>query len=156
MDDNKSGGYELTILFALLFRTAVDDLHKELDKMGFDDVRPSHGFVFQRLTPNGATGVELAEHMGITKQAASVMIDYLETRGYVSRQPHPHDRRGKLIVLTQRGWACIHATESIFSEIENRWAVVLGNDRMDELRSDLRRLALSSNEPAPLRIRPVW
>lgn len=144
------------MLFAAAFRLAVDELHKELAAQGFDDVRPSHGFVFMRLAPGGATGIELAEYMGITKQAASLIVDELEKRGYVRRQPHPSDRRGKLIVLTERGWGCIEATERIFTAIERRWSALLGPDRMETLRVDLRRLVASAPDGAPVRLRPVW
>jgi len=57
--------------------------------------------------------------MGITKQAASITID-LESHGYIQRQSHPADQRGKLITLTERGWECIRATVNIFSSVENR------------------------------------
>lgn len=156
MAEDEAWGYELTILFATAFRIAVDELHKELASIGFDDVRPSHGFVFQKLSHGGATGIELAEHMGITKQAASLTIDYLEEHGYVRRTPHPTDRRGKLIVLTERGWACIRATERIFTAIEHRWKEVLGNDQIETLRSSMRQLVYTSSDSKLSSFRPVW
>jgi DNA-binding MarR family transcriptional regulator len=127
-----------------------------LDKLGFGDVRPAHGFAFQRLTPNGATGIELAEHLGITKQAATLMVDYLEEHGYVRREPHPTDRRGKLIRLTDRGWACIHATETLFTSIERRWRDLLGERGMETLRADLRTIVGSFGDSGGKAFRPVW
>lgn len=156
MAEEGAGGYELTILFASAFRMAVDELHKELGKLGFDDVRPSHGFIFQKISHGGSTGKELAEHMGITKQAASLTIDYLEERGYVTRQPHPSDQRGKLVVLTQRGWDCIQATEAIFTSIQQRWHEVLGEERIEALLSDMRKLVHSSMDAQAFLFRPVW
>ena len=78
MADQPAGGYELAVLLMLALRALVDEVHTRLAAAGFDDLRPAHGFAFQRLAPDGATGNDLAEHLGITKQAASVMIDYLE------------------------------------------------------------------------------
>lgn len=156
MVDSEGWGYELTILFATAFRSAVDELHQQLSTLGFDDVRPSHGFVFQRLAAKGATGVELAEHMSITKQAATLMVDYLEEHDYVKRIAHPTDRRGKLVVLTDRGWDCIRATESIFTSIENRWRDILGEDKMVSLRADLQKLVYATGTAESLRFRPVW
>jgi DNA-binding MarR family transcriptional regulator len=141
----------------MAFRTAIDELHERLAKMGFDDVRPVHGFVFQLLSFGGTSGNEIAEHLGITKQAASQMIEYLEQRGYVTRQPHPQDARGKIVTLSERGWNCIRETEAILSDIERHWAEVLGDRRLEELRVDLRQLVLESNGGVyPRRIRPVW
>jgi hypothetical protein len=79
-------GYELTLFLMLGSRTIIDDLHQRLAQLGYNDVRPAHGFAFQRIAPDGATGNELAEFLDITKQAASEMVDYLEKHGYL-RQP---------------------------------------------------------------------
>ncbi|SDE49454.1 MarR family protein [Paenibacillus sp. UNCCL117] len=152
----EGAGYELTMLFAAVFRLAVDELHTELAKLGFDNVRPSHGFIFQKLSWGGATGNEIAEHLGITKQAASVIIDQLEANGYVARAPHPTDRRGKLVVLTDRGWQCIRATETIFTSIEARWHEALPGEEMEKLRLSMRTLAGTFPESKLSPFRPVW
>ncbi|MGI8857686.1 MAG: MarR family winged helix-turn-helix transcriptional regulator [Thermomicrobiales bacterium] len=157
MADHSIGGYDLFILLAGASRVMVDELHRHLAALGFDDVRPAHGFAFVRLAPDGATGNELAEHLGVSKQAASQMVDYLEQHGYVTRRPHPRDGRGKIVVLTARGWECIRATESALTDIERRAAAVIGDERLAMLRDDVRRLisAVSDNAPSP-RLRPIW
>jgi DNA-binding MarR family transcriptional regulator len=88
------------------------------------------------------TGNVLAEFLDITKQAASEMVGYLEQHGSVTRQPHPTDRRGKIVTLTQRGWSCIRETEALLSHLEVQWETILGTKRMEELKIDLRQLAL--------------
>ncbi len=62
---------DLTSLLSLSFSTSINELHSRLSELGFGDIRPVHGFMFKCMTPNGATGIELAEHLGITKQAVS-------------------------------------------------------------------------------------
>ncbi len=157
MADQPDSGYELAALLLLALRALVDEAHARLATVGFDDIRPAHGFAFQRLAPNGATGNDLAAHLGITKQAASVMIDYLEEHGYVARRPDPRDGRGKIVVLTARGWDCIRAAEAIFADVERRWADIVGADRVAGLRDDLRRIVAAAGADAPpLRLRPVW
>ena len=157
MANRPEGGYELTILLMLALRAMIDDVHARLATAGFADVRPAHGFVFQRLAPDGATGNELAEHLGVTKQAASEMINDLEERGYVERRPHPFDGRAKIVVLTRRGWDCIEAAEDFFADAERRWAEIVGADRMADLRADLRRIVAGTGASAsPLRLRPLW
>jgi DNA-binding MarR family transcriptional regulator len=132
-------------------------LHKHLAALGYDDVRPAHGFAFSRLAPDGATGNELAEFLDITKQAASEMVDYLEQHGYVVRQPHPTDRRGKIVTLTNRGWNCIRETEAILSHLETQWTAIIGTKHMEELRIDLRQLVTVANGGMlPQKFRPTW
>ncbi|MEV4612751.1 MarR family winged helix-turn-helix transcriptional regulator [Kitasatospora sp. NPDC049258] len=130
------------------------DLVRSIDEgvraRGFEDLRPAHGYAFARLAPAGAGVGELAEHLGVTKQAASQMVEELVRKGYVERQPHPDDARARLIVLTERGWACTRAAEQAAADAVRPWAAVLGEDRLRELRDDLLRLAPSG------RLRPIW
>ncbi len=152
-----SNSYELVALLATAWSILIDDLHTELVRAGYADIRPAHGFAFQFLAPNGATGNDLAEHLGVTKQAASQMIDFLEEHGYVTRRPHPSDKRGKLVVLTQKGWDCIRAVEAIFTTLQQRWIEILGPERMAALQLDLRRLVTSSESGiTSYRLRPAW
>jgi DNA-binding MarR family transcriptional regulator len=157
MDNESSAGYEIFVLLTLAQRAIVDALHRRLAELGFDDVRPAHGFAFVRLAPNGATGNELAEHLGVTKQAASQMLDYLEQHGYIVREPHPRDGRGKIAVLTARGWDCIRATETTLAAMERRWEEGTGTERMNTLRADLRRLVYMASDGTPSpKLRPIW
>ena len=117
---------------------------------GFDDVRPAHGFAFARISVGGATVREIADHLGVTKQAASQLVDELLAKGYVRRQPHPADARARLITLTDRGWACTRAAEQAADDVVRSWIAVLGEDRVNALVTDLARVV-------PLGpLRPVW
>ncbi len=157
MAGTPSNTYELVALLATAWSILVDDLHTELSKMGYDDIRPAHGVAFQLLAPDGATGNELAEHLSVTKQAASQMIDFLEEHGYVARKPHPTDKRGKLVLLTRKGWDCIQAVETILARIEGRWTELLGPEHMKLLHADLQRLInTSESDIVSYRLRPMW
>lgn len=149
--------YDLAFLLLLGSRTVIDHLHQHMAALGYDDVRPAHGFAFQRIAPHGATGNELAEFLDITKQAASEMVDYLEQRGYVVRQPHPSDKRGKIILLTERGWGCVREAEAFLSHLEAQWATIIGVQRMQELQIDLHQLlTVAHGGTLPQKFRPIW
>ncbi|WP_243526845.1 MarR family transcriptional regulator [Bacillus pseudomycoides] len=148
---------DLTSLLSLSFSASINELHDKLSELGFRDIRPVHGFMFKCITPNGATGIELAEYLGITKQAVSKMVDYLEKSGYVMRKAHPTDKRGKIIVLTEKGWLVVQAKEKILTEIEQRWIENIGAERMQMLKEDLTKLVYEANEgKSSSRLRPVW
>ncbi|MBU3136754.1 MarR family transcriptional regulator [Clostridium gasigenes] len=150
-------GLDLTSLFLLSFSTAINELHDRLMELGFEDIRPVHGFMFSCMTPDGATGIELAEHLGITKQAVSKMVDYLEKSGYVMRKSHPTDKRGKIIVLTERGRLVMKAKEEILTDIEQRWIENIGAERMKMLKEDLTKLVYEANEgKLTSKLRPIW
>ncbi|MGG0274926.1 MarR family winged helix-turn-helix transcriptional regulator [Bacillus rhizoplanae] len=148
---------DLTSLLSLSFSTLIDELNDRMSELGFGDIRPAHGFMLKRIIPDGATGIELAEYLGITKQAVSKMVDSLEKSGYVMRQTHPTDKRGKIIVLTERGWLAVKAKDKILTEIEQRWIEKIGAERMQMLKEDLTKLVYEANEGKLLsKVRPVW
>ncbi|MFJ8027333.1 MarR family winged helix-turn-helix transcriptional regulator [Streptomyces sp. NPDC096311] len=125
-------------------------IHEGVVARGFEGVRPAHGFAFARLAPGGATVSDLAAHLGVTKQAASQLVDELVRKGYVERRPHPADARARLIVLTELGWACTRAAEEAAADAVRAWGELLGESEMRALRDRLLRIA----PYGPLR--PTW
>ncbi|MFD7939175.1 MarR family winged helix-turn-helix transcriptional regulator [Streptomyces sp. NPDC059755] len=116
---------------------------------GFE-ARPAYGFAFTRLAPDGATVTELGAHLGVTKQAASQLVEELVRKGYAERRPHLEDARARLIVLTERGWECTRAAEEAAAEAVRSWVAVLGEGQVRLLRDQLSRIA--PHGP----IRPAW
>ncbi|WP_232376556.1 MarR family winged helix-turn-helix transcriptional regulator [Amycolatopsis aidingensis] len=148
---------ELPVQLAVAFRAVMDRVHTRLATEGFADVRPAHGFVFQFLSfRDGATAVELAEHLGVTKQAAVQLVDELVRNGYVTRGPHPTDRRSRLVSLTTRGWACIGRVLELWQEIEREWEQRIGAPRLAQLRADLTALTEHTADGHAVPLRPLW
>ncbi|WP_149550725.1 MarR family winged helix-turn-helix transcriptional regulator [Streptomyces marokkonensis] len=125
-------------------------IHDGVVARGFEGVRPAHGFAFTRLAPDGATVTDLAAHLGVTKQAASQLVDELVRKGYAERRPHPGDARARLVVLTESGWACTRAAEEAVAEVVRTWGGVLGEADVRALREAL--LRITPDGP----IRPAW
>ncbi|KES03023.1 MarR family transcriptional regulator [Streptomyces toyocaensis] len=125
-------------------------IHDGVVARGFEGVRPVHGYAFARLAPDGATVTELAVHLGVTKQAASQLVDELVRKGYAERRPHPGDARARLVVLTEAGWACARAAEEAAAEAVRAWGDVLGEAQVHALREGL--LRITPDGP----IRPAW
>ncbi|GAA5217342.1 MarR family winged helix-turn-helix transcriptional regulator [Streptomyces thinghirensis] len=125
-------------------------IHEGVVARGFEGLRPAHGFAFTRLAPDGATVTDLAAHLGMTKQAASQLVDELVRKGYAERRPHPADARARLVVLTESGWACTRAAEEAAAEAVRAWVDVLGEGEVHALRDRLLRVA--PNGP----VRPAW
>ncbi|MGW7819280.1 MarR family winged helix-turn-helix transcriptional regulator [Streptomyces puniciscabiei] len=144
---------EAMALSAALLAVAGDltqRIHDRVVARGFTDLRPVHGFAFARLAPDGATVTDLAAHLGVTKQAASQLVDEIVRKGYAERRPHPRDARARLIVLTERGWACTRAAEAAAAEVVGGWEGLLGEREVRALGERLARLAPYGP------IRPAW
>lgn len=127
----------LARLFAIGYRVLVDGLHARLVERGWTDVRVNYGFVLLSARDGGLRGADVAALLGVSKQAASKLVDGLQDAGYVIRQPHGRDERAKLIRLTDRGHALLAAVEEIYAELESEWAPLIGTDRVESLRADL-------------------
>lgn len=84
-------GWKLGVQLLLASRALFDELHRRLAAAGHDHLRPAHGFLFQALGPNGATASEVAPCLGVTKQAARLVVEELTGLGYVERGEDPDD-----------------------------------------------------------------
>jgi DNA-binding MarR family transcriptional regulator len=72
---------------------------------GFDDMPKNGPYVLGGMANRGAAAGDLIRELGVTKQAASQLIDTLVVRGYVERHTNAADRRRLDIELTARGLA---------------------------------------------------
>lgn len=142
---------DLPLLLLAAAAEVTDAVNAGVVAAGFDDVRPTHGFAFARMAPDGATVGELAEHLGVTKQAASQLVEELVKKGYAERNPHPGDARAKLVTLTARGWACTQAADAALTAYTTHWVRTLGPDTAVGVRNALARMV------TPGRVRPsAW
>jgi DNA-binding MarR family transcriptional regulator len=128
----------------------VDGIQAGVARRGFDDVRPAHGFAFVRISQGGATNADVAEHLGVTKQSASQLVEYLVQRGYVSREPDPRDARARLLRLTDRGRTCTAAAQEAAAETVQGWRRRLDPAEFRELQAALAVIT------SPGRLRPSW
>ncbi|HEY3905854.1 MAG TPA: MarR family transcriptional regulator [Streptosporangiaceae bacterium] len=138
-----AGGPPLARLFAIAYRQLIDGLHERLRELGWTDVREAFGFVLLAARDQPTSITELAALMGVTKQAASKLVDVMAGCGYVSRGADPHDGRQRPVALTGRGRDLLAAVEQIYAELEGRWAEVIGAGQVDGMRRDLLRMLSS-------------
>jgi DNA-binding MarR family transcriptional regulator len=127
-------------LLRIPFEATVARIAEDYAAAGYADLRPPHFAVFQRLPPEGARATDLAEQSHLTKQYMGTLIDYLEVRGYVVREPDPTDRRASLVKWTERGQVVAALARESLGRLEDEWAARLGGDRLEELRGLLRDL----------------
>lgn len=147
---------ELTFVLGMAFQVVVTEFVRRLDAEGYADLRPAHGAVFQALRGGGATSTELAERLGVTKQAAGQMVADLEQRGYLRRVDHPEGGRRRLVVLTGKADEHLAVAGRVLHGLEAELAGRLGEDNLVRLRVELSRLIrdLAGAELPPLR--PAW
>ncbi|MFI7354405.1 MarR family winged helix-turn-helix transcriptional regulator [Streptomyces avidinii] len=154
MTRDENEGVELLFLLGLGFQLLLGEFTRRVAEAGYPDLRPVHGMAFQALGGSGATATELAERLGVTKQAAGQLVDDLEKRGYVRREPHPEGGRRKLVVLTPAARDHLAVAGRILHELE----AGLGHETdLPALRRGLGQVVRTFNGEGPLPpLRPVW
>jgi DNA-binding MarR family transcriptional regulator len=128
----------------LLLRAQRDfdaELNARLRERGYPDVRLAHSALFAQIDPEGTRSSELAERAGITKQGMGQLVADLEKKGYVERVEDPADGRAKLVRLTNKGRRHVRDAREIIGEIEEAYALRLGEGRLETLRAILEDLS---------------
>jgi DNA-binding MarR family transcriptional regulator len=144
--------------FALLVvgvsRPVAERLNAAVAAAGIEDMRTPYGFVIRALAraPLGLT--ELADYLGVTKQSAIKVVDEMEARGFLVREPHPADRRAKVLVLTPKGVAVRSAALAESRRMEAELRASLGDADVDAMRRVLVQFASIHGDASGAR--PVW
>ena len=125
------------LLLRLLHQHYAQDIHAALQEAGFGDIRPTHANVFPFVPAEGITVSELAELARVRKQTMAQAVDQLERMGYVERRPNPHDRRSRLVFLTERGAAVKPVTHATAARVEEHWAQLTSPEELEALRASL-------------------
>lgn len=90
------------------------------------------------LTPvDGMRVTDLAERVGMTKQALGEFATALEGQGLVESVRDENDRRARILRPTAKGRQAVIDSEAIIREVEDEWRARVGAKRWDVLRQTL-------------------
>jgi DNA-binding MarR family transcriptional regulator len=151
-----AGGPPLARLFAIGYRQLIDGLHDRLRARGWTDVRPAFGFALLAARDRPTSATELAELMGVSKQAASKLVDAMVSGGYLQRGTDPEDGRQRPVTLTGRGEELLAAVEEVYAELEAGWAKLIGASHVDRMRRDLMNILSDPGDGQLPPVRPPW
>lgn len=131
---------DLAILIVGAARVIADRLGEAVERVGVDDMRTPFGYVIRVLADRDRTLTELADLLGVSKQAAIKIVDEMEARKFLTRHPDPDDRRVKLLRLTDKGRSVRQAALTASHTIERELRRDLGDPDVDALRTALEAL----------------
>lgn len=147
---------DLTFLLGMAFQLVHGEFVSRINALGYGELRPVHGMVFQALHGGGATSSELAERLGVTKQASGQIVDFLEEHGYVRREPHPEGGRRKLVVLTDKARHHLAVAGRVLYSLEVELASQLDPEALTSMRRELTRLIREFAGDTLPPLRPLW
>src|SRR5215207_6083628 len=105
-----------------------EDLY-DLSDNRFPGLRARHYRLLTRLPQDGARSSRLAAVSGLSKQALAQTLAPLQAGGYVEVVADPHDRRSRVLRLTDRGREVDAAVRARLASVEAEWADRVGQER---------------------------
>jgi DNA-binding MarR family transcriptional regulator len=140
VDDDGPHHDALGLLLRLLNQHWGEDVHAALQAAGLDGIRAPDANVIPFVPPDGIQVSELARLASMRKQSMAEAVEQLERAGYLQRRPDPHDRRARLVFLTDRGRDVRSVAVAAGREVEARWTELTGPDEIAAFRATLQRL----------------
>ncbi len=86
------------------FTDAMDRMHGGIrGQMGMNatDLAALRMIIVREQRGKVVSPHEIAEHLSISTASTTKLLDRLTASGHVERQPHPHDRRARIVALTE-------------------------------------------------------
>ncbi len=118
-------------------RTYGGAIRRALAEAGFDDMPRAGARVLGGIARHSAHVGGLAGEHGVSKQAASQLIDTLVLRGYVERIPDETDRRRTNVALTERGRAAAEAIRGAVEGVDAALEHEVGAEELARVRRTL-------------------
>lgn len=146
----------LVRLLSMAVTLGITELHDELHRQGHPGFRPVHGFALLAVTDGHDTASALAPRLGMTKQGAAKLLEWLQREGYLEpAEGGSADARRKPVVVTARGSEVVRLAGVVQDDLEQRWAALVGERRMATTRRVLEQVVLDGTDGPPP-VRPVW
>ncbi|HEY5031267.1 MAG TPA: MarR family winged helix-turn-helix transcriptional regulator [Actinomycetes bacterium] len=112
-------------------------IRSRLAAAGCDDLPRNGPYVIGGMAGQGGSAGDLIRQLGVSKQAASQLVDTLVVRGYLVREVTPEDRRRVTIELTDRGRAAAGAVRAGVQAVDAELAERLSPADLAGLRAGL-------------------
>ena len=112
-------------------------------KHGHNQLRINYEPYISAAFAGGARLSDIAEMLGISRQAANQTANQIQAAGYLQRVADPSDGRAKLLVTTPRAKAMIRQGGAKAIKVQARFADIVENDELDEVNSSIIELSRS-------------
>lgn len=142
--------FPLSALLSQVLVAFTNEFEHEVEQAGYPELSLALGSnVLRFLGREGLRISEIADLAGLTKQAISQQVSYLERHGQVEVMADPVDGRAKLVRLTPQGLATRDICRPLFATIEERWEQRHGNDTIQQLRDALEAVSSELDHKLP-------
>jgi len=105
------------------------DMDEELERMGLTGSRAHLVWELERRGPSKQQA--LAEALGVSPRTITALVDGLVATGFVTREPHPTDRRATQVTFTTQGRAAAKALVDGHRELASQLFAEVPADRLE-------------------------
>ncbi|MFG1921007.1 MarR family winged helix-turn-helix transcriptional regulator [Cryptosporangium sp. NPDC048952] len=119
---------EITVLLG-------EDMRQSLARDNLTESRVHLLWALGALGPS--TQKALAEALNVSARNVTGLVDGLEQTGFVTREPHPDDRRATLVTVTQRGAEMVATLQAGQKELAEQLFGPMPPKELDQLVSGL-------------------
>lgn len=128
---------DFAIMLTIANRCVADRLLQAVSEVDGGQMRPSFGFVLRAVAAEQPTVSQLAELLGVSKQAASRLADDMVAGGFLRRGGDPNDRRRMPLQLTALGVNVRARALAESAAMENELRQRLGDSTVGQFRTVL-------------------
>ena len=107
------------------------------EQSGIHSLRPAHMRLLPHIALAGSRSTEIADKVGISKQAVGQLVGDLVKMGTLERVPDPTDGRARLVRFTVAGRHAMVQGLGVLAGVEADVTAVVGAERVARLKSDL-------------------
>lgn len=118
---------------------AIRDFNRALQGFG---MRSRHYTVLVVAADGGRSQRELSDMVGLDPSAVVAVVDDLARQELVRREPHPVDRRTRLVVATEQGMRRLQEVRDLARDVDASLQARLSPDEQRTLVDLLRRIAV--------------
>jgi DNA-binding MarR family transcriptional regulator len=132
---------EMHVTLGALLRVPYEQMslwvYARMAEEGFADMRPAFSAVARNLAAQGTSISDLSVKANMTKQSMGYLVDQMAECGFVAVEPHPTDKRAKLVRFTDRGLQAVNRLVLLSRRYEAWLAGQIGREEMKRLRAAL-------------------
>jgi DNA-binding MarR family transcriptional regulator len=136
-DDDTAPGVPIPALLRHARGAFSLSIRNELRDGDFEDLPANGPYVLGGMANQQVAAPQLIRELGVSKQAASQLLDALVVRGYLTRQVDPSDRRKMTLELTDRGRGAALAVRGGVEAVDSALAERLSPEEARGLRRGL-------------------
>lgn len=117
-----------------------DELQVSLEKKGWRQFTHSQSMIFLNMAEGRDRTIDIARHMGVSKQAINRTINELVEIGLIQLAPDPSDKRAKRLILSAKGEVITQDATKSLAALEKNLSKKLGEKKAGQLKSLLKAL----------------